>query len=767
MRRAWLLLFCATLAAAFLLQDGALRTPDRIVYDRLVALLERPAPPDIVIVAIDDKSIAELGHWPWKRGLHAQLVNVLNNAAPRAIGLDLLLLEADPGRAGADQALAAALARNGHTVLPILSMQTEAGIVPRLPIAPLAAAAAGLAHIQLKLDEDGRVRAIEPHLQMGRHRWNAFALSLQQMGAPAAVREEPAEDVLRIPFFGPAGHFAQVSYADVLHGAVPASFFRGKHVLVGVTASGLGSLYPVPQGIGSGLMSGVEIHANALGALLEGGAIRNAPRAAAVAFTALPALLMLLAFTFLAPRAALLLTGALTLAVAGASVALIHHNLWLAPSGALLLLWLVYPLWSWCRLESALRYLDEETTRLASSAPIEIRPRAALRRWDFLERRIEAARTATRRVLDLHQFVSDNLDSLPDAHLVINRAGRLMLFNRKAQELFDELGAAPQRGADIESLMRRLADAHDWRSLLMPAAGVRQPLEVADARGRIFSVRSTPSHNGHGAAIGWIVSLADLTALRSAERQRDLSLNFISHDMRAPQSSILAMLTLHRNGQLALDQEALFARIEKSVRSTLSLADDFVLLARAQAGAPLLEELNLDSLLADAADEMWPLARERGARIEIGGDGLPHWVAGERQMLVRALANLLSNAVKYGPAGGHIRCELALQKNAQGPLAICRIEDDGPGLPDDAGVVFEPFYRAGKNHQPGAGLGLNFVRTVAELHGGSVAAENLAAGGARFTLRLPALDDAQQEAVHALAAAEVQKSSSGSSMSRR
>ena len=110
-------------------------------------------------------------------------------------------------------------------------------------------------------------------------------------------------------------------------------------------------------------------------------------------------------------------------------------------------------------------------------------------------------------------------------------------------------------------------------------------------------------------------------------------------------------------------------------------------------------------------------------------------------MLVRALANLISNAIKYGPEQGRIRCRLTLEKTAEAAAIVCSIEDQGPALPNDAGIVFMPFYRADAARQPGAGLGLSFVQTVAQLHGGSVTAENREDGGARFTLRLPALPE--------------------------
>lgn len=759
------MLFGLTVAAAVLLGNSdSLDVPNRLIYDHLMSSQQRPAPDDIVIITIDDKSLAELGRWPWKRGTHAQLLNVLSNGAPKAIGLDIILTEGDTVTTSGDQALALALARNRHTVLPILIVATEAGATALLPHDEFAAAAAGLAHIQLNFSDDGVVRSVDLREMLGDHNWKSLALTMLEVGRQRqATPPYAGATLMRIPFLGPPGHFTRVSYIDVLRGTVPAHFFRDKYVLVGAAASGLGDLFAVPQANARGMMSGIELHANILASLIEGRSIRLASPALVTFFTALPALLMLIGFLYLSPRHALALTACFTLLIGAISYVLWQHDIWLAPAGALLLLWLVYPLWSWRRLEVALRYLKEETDRLAATAPFPVTEgrNGNHRFWDFLERRVEAARTATRRMLDLHQFVSDNLNSMPDANLVINQRGDLMLFNRKAQQLFSGLGASLERDQHIQSLLPHfhIADAPNgnhpgaicWQQLLpQPATGndinhSAADIEVRDRQQRIFLIRSTPSQQPDGAMLGWIVSLADVTALRATERLRDDSLNFISHDMRAPQSSILATLELQRSGQIALSQEALFKRIEKSVHSTLSLAEDFILLARAESQTWQMEELEFSSLLADAADDMWMLANDKQIRLDISA-GATAWVCGDRTMLVRALGNLISNAIKYGPSGARVECRvethaLATPDGMQTRVR-CTIRDFGPGLSElDLQSLFLPFYRSGITQQAGAGLGLTLVQTVVRHHGGGVTVANAETGGACFTIELPGAPD--------------------------
>jgi signal transduction histidine kinase len=270
-------------------------------------------------------------------------------------------------------------------------------------------------------------------------------------------------------------------------------------------------------------------------------------------------------------------------------------------------------------------------------------------------------------------------------------------------------------------------------------------------------MRFMPSQKANGDPLGWIVSLADITSLRATERLRDESLNFISHDMRAPQSSILAMLELQRSGPQAMALDELFARIEKSVRSTLSLAEDFVQLAKAESKDYQLEETDFISVLADATDEMWALANARGVRLmtavaqstegesdlDIEIEATQYWVRIDRTLMNRVLCNLLSNAIKYGPTNAEVRCDLQIiwQTGEIGQVRTavqCAISDQGNGIAEeDRALLFTPFYRAGRSGKGGAGLGLAFVKTVMEQHGGTVAFINHPGQGATFVLTLP------------------------------
>ncbi len=138
--------------------------------------------------------------------------------------------------------------------------------------------------------------------------------------------------------------------------------------------------------------------------------------------------------------------------------------------------------------------------------------------------------------------------------------------------------------------------------------------------------------------------------------------------------------------------------------------------------------------LADVTVAAIERAKRRGPGIEFDATLEPTPIMGDPSTLERAITNLLDNAVKFSPHDGTIRIHLS-----EGSLVII---DEGPGIDEaDLPNVFDRFYRSDKaRNTPGTGLGLAIVAHTAEVHGGSVKADNEPGAGARFTLRLPVLE---------------------------
>lgn len=181
--------------AVVLLHGNWLWRWDRLFYDWQLASGSRPPADDIVIVAIDEQSLRELGRWPWSRRIHADLVRKLTVAGARAIALDIVFAEPSANDPAADADLAAALTESGHVVLPVLNEQTQLDgqLLETLPIPILATAASGLGHVDVDLDLDGIARSVYLKAGLGSPRWSTLALALLESADPAAGAALPGE----------------------------------------------------------------------------------------------------------------------------------------------------------------------------------------------------------------------------------------------------------------------------------------------------------------------------------------------------------------------------------------------------------------------------------------------------------------------------------------------------------------------------------------------------------------------------------------------
>ena len=699
---------------------------DHVFYDALVGF-HAPAPSDrIMLVAIDDPSIAAIGRWPWPRDVHARMLGQLEKAQPAAVAYDVLFTE--PGAPAGDARLAAAEKALGTVALPVL-FETPGhngqAIDATPPVAPIGTAARAFGHVALLPDSDGTARSILLSLPAGGRTWLhlmewAYRIALGHP-SPAFARHT---DAVTIPFQPYSGGFRTISFASVLAGEVPPEFLRGRIVLVGVTAAGLGDRYDVPMRRG-GPISGLEVQANLLNTLLSDRAVMTLPQPLWLGLALLPSLALLVAFWWLTPSRALTVSLALVAAaLAVPALLLALFGIWLPPTPGLAGLLLVYPLWGWRRLQAVDRAIDQELAAFAAEptpVPPRTRPGVPL---DPIGGQTVRLRESIANMRDLRRLVSDTIESVNDPLLVTDLDDRVLLANQPGTGLFGEA----VEGCDATGLLASAAGI-DIAPDALPAE-----ITVGD---RTFSLRRSPLRGSDGAQRGWILHLLDITARRTAEREREAALQFLSHDMRSPQSSIIALIERHRadlgNGDVT-------GRITALARRTLTLADNFVELARLDVARFAPEELELGDVLTEAADDLWPQASSRNIRIELEGIDEPNFMLGERETLRRALVNLLDNAVKFSPEGAAVRCTLAME--APGSIA-CTIEDEGPGIPPAR--CADLFARYGhRSRAPGsghsAGLGLAYVGAAIARHGGRIVCASREPHGTRFTMHFAAAD---------------------------
>jgi CHASE2 domain-containing sensor protein/signal transduction histidine kinase len=747
-----LVALAATALVVFLSLSRVTDRADNVVFDTLSTLGVRAPEPQIVIVAIDNRSLAELGRWPWPRARHEALLQKLAEAKPRAIAYDVLLVEPDPDPA-VDAALAKAIAGARPVFLPMTFDVPGRNGAPYdllTPVEPLRSAAAGLGQVNVEFDSDGVIRRAYllerdgdqtwPHLMaLMRDAW----LGRSALPAPSPRPAPSGEGLLRehpllISFAGPPGHFRTISFVDVLRGDTPQAFLRDKLVLIGATGDGLGDRYATPLSNHTEIMSGVELQANLLDTLLTGRALTPAGPIGLAAFSLAPLWLALAGFLMFRPRLNLILWAALSAATVAASALLyLQGRVWAPPTAALAGLLLVYPLWSWRRLEATSAYMFQELQAFSQEPDLLSalsRPRGPP--TDVIDRQVVLMHSAIERARDLRRLVLDALHGLPDATLVTDLAGRVLIANREADALFAAGAAEDLTGRPLAELVAHAAPEAPPEATDLSHAPDAE-LELTGRDGRAFDLRRTALTDQAGAPIGWIVRFTDISALKAAGRQRERILELLTHDMRSPQVSILTLL-----GSPGFQAPAaLIDRIAGYARRTLALADNFVNLARAEGDQYALEPLDLGDVLVEAADDLWPQSSARNIEVTATGIEGEYVVEADRSLLTRALINLIDNAIKFSPDGGRIACALTPAVSEGRPAVVCTISDQGPGLtPAQIAGLFQRFRRTvsqGERRVDGVGLGLSFVQAVVERHGGQIRCSSAPGEGATFAVTLP------------------------------
>jgi CHASE2 domain-containing sensor protein/signal transduction histidine kinase len=766
-RGAWLLLTGGLLSLVTVLTlIQPMPRVDRLLQDIARAALAPPPSADIVVVAIDEKTVAAVGRWPWRRALHAELLRRIAVQSPRCIGLDLLLTETDPNHPEDDDVLVDAMLDSGCVVLPMALRSDDLpggkGLQKELlPIPVLAAAATGLGHAHLSVDLDGIARSVYLREGFQGREWPHFAMMLRDAADAYAGRRPPLSQPSRpdigtqadgprpwlrsqhemIVFTRGSVRFTTFSYIDVLRGEVPADAFRGRYVLVGATASGLGDAHATSVPQDAGLMPGVYIFANVLQAVLGHHGVSAAGPWQDLLFNLGPLAIALVGLLWLRPLGVIALVGVMLALQLGIHLARPAIGVEFAPAAGFAGLLLVYPLWSLMRLSAAIRYLRRGTEELWNDVGGRAAPHAQRQVGDFLDRQMAATWAAAHRMRDVHRFVRDGLDQLPDATVTLNTVGSVVLANLAALSYWQR-STAEMLGQDAHQLMAGIRRCTTGAPMLPNGAllGAPEPIvgEGEDSQGRTLLLRCVPFFDAGNEHAGWMVSLVDVTVTRRAQSQRDEALRFISHDAREPSAAILTILELARTRPDAFADGTLLDRIERHAQTGLELADGFVNLARAEAEPFRAEVLDLVALLRQTVDNAWAHARKRHVRVLLVSGAIEEALCiADRSLLTRALGNVLSNALKYSPPGFDLRCGVT----GAGRYWRVAVQDQGPGIaPELQSQLFQPFHRLHHEGHPevhGVGLGLLLVRTVVQRHGGTIEIDSAADAGCTVTLVMP------------------------------
>lgn len=287
---AWLLAFLSvfSITALYYNQSPFLEAFEAKTYDLRFKRLRGAIPPspEIGIIAIDDKSIAELGRFPWSRIQYVKLLEKLSAAGVKVVLFDAFFPE--PESVAADRAFAAAIKKAGNVVLAVtFDFDKNLNVVGSTrTLANIENGASGVGHINLLPEDDGVIRRNQLLVELNGKQIPSLGL----MGAMAAMdtpdfvpgsfeinlgkRAIPVDgrNSMWINYTGPTGNYPRFSFTDIVHGRVDPALLQGKVLFLGATALGIYDMRVTPF---HGNTPGVEVHATIADNIISGRFIRQ------------------------------------------------------------------------------------------------------------------------------------------------------------------------------------------------------------------------------------------------------------------------------------------------------------------------------------------------------------------------------------------------------------------------------------------------------------------------------------------------------------
>ena len=358
---------------------------------------------------------------------------------------------------------------------------------------------------------------------------------------------------------------------------------------------------------------------------------------------------------------------------------------------------------------------------------------------DVLKSKIIQLQQAGQEYQELRRIVDDSLSGMADGVIICDGTGQIMLSNHRSGWYLFADDNADINGLSILSVFESisLSSGDRWDEIFQKVLldNDRVHVEAQHKEGRDLMIAISPLKH---IANSLVVNLSDLSLLKDSERKRNEALNFLSHDLRSPLASIIALIELAKEKTEINEMRSMLDGMKTNTRKTLHLAEQFLQLSRANTTEKInFYEVDINSVALNAMDQVWGLASKRNVKMNHVFVHEEVWTQGDPDMLERAILNLLSNAIKHSAENSEIKVKVDIVDK----LISCCVIDQGSGISEDElPHLFEMFRRtrdSGVKRKLGIGLGLAFVDAVAKRHGGKVEVESELGKGSSFCIFFP------------------------------
>ncbi|MBN1955215.1 MAG: GAF domain-containing protein [Anaerolineae bacterium] len=331
------------------------------------------------------------------------------------------------------------------------------------------------------------------------------------------------------------------------------------------------------------------------------------------------------------------------------------------------------------------------------------------------------------------------LDSVEHAVVVTDLDGRVLMANLAAAKLFgvseEQVAGRPLAAVIGHRALAAVAERIERGEITGP---VELQVELGDGHALVAHLNPVTSLEGERA--GYVVAMADITAIHELSQLKSFLIRLASHDLRTPLQLASGFFEVLVEDALFNKQQVdLVRRVRKNMDAMKKLIDELLELERIERDNNNWEALDVGQLVRQVVQDQRLQGEMKEQQIWLDIVPEPIKVKGDQRMLTQAIANLVDNGIKYTPEGGKI----TIRVRADGDEVKIVVQDTGIGIPlDQQSRLFEQFYRVrqpGTEHISGTGLGLSLVREIVEKHGGRVwvESEGVPGQGSTFGIALP------------------------------
>ncbi len=339
------------------------------------------------------------------------------------------------------------------------------------------------------------------------------------------------------------------------------------------------------------------------------------------------------------------------------------------------------------------------------------------------------------------------IQNMVEGVVVVDDQGKILMMNPAAEQIYGETLAATAGKAITDKASDQFVVTMASNLQSSSDVDVKPDVKTAGADDVKKTLRASSAvvQTEAGKVVGMVTALPDATKHRELQKvQRDF-IAHVTHELRAPLSSIRAALEIIQaefGAKMETEETRMLATALKNSDRLAEMINGILDFSKIESGQMSVypKPVEPEKIAQEAVDSLQPWAQKKRIELTLNAAGGLPLVDSDAPRTVQVIVNLLSNAIKFTPAGGKITVKLARRTEDAATFVEFAVTDTGPGIPkEEQKRVFEKFAQiaGGESHVGGTGLGLSIAKALVHLQKGKMWIESEPGAGATFLFTLP------------------------------